>query len=117
MKRERRRWPRLDLELQVIFATPNGDFRGEGTTVDVSAGGARFRTPDREELQPGMDLNVWISGMGWYSGRDLFRRVKVRAEVVRVDSLPEGVRSTTGGEAAIRFQEPPRLEMPGRGIR
>ena len=111
---EKRQWPRLHLKLNVEFiAEAHGSQRliGSGTTDNVSAGGLYFHTADWTELRPGQDLQLHLSGLSGYDSGPLFRSLRGKATVLRVDDL----KSEDGGfgkmGVAVRFDERPRVDV------
>jgi len=107
---ERRKWPRLELRLNVEFSSPQG-VGGSGITDNVSAGGMYFLTGDWQGLSTGQGLVLRLSGMSSYNEGPLFRTLGGKATVLRLD-LPEteGLPFAKAG-VAMRFDERPRVEL------
>ena len=103
------------LKLNVAFAPAGQDesVEGSGVTENVSAGGLYFRTSDWQALEKGGTLVLRVSGLHHYDHGPLTRLVTGRATVVRLDAA-EPVGGAQGGQGvAVRFNEPPRVEVPG----
>jgi hypothetical protein len=92
---EKRQWPRLHLRLNVEFAAEAEEAQrvgGTGTTDNVSAGGLYFHTADWKDLRPGLDLQLHLSGLSGYDAGPLFRSLRGKATILRVD-VPQGQES------------------------
>jgi len=86
---------------------------GSGTTENVSAGGAYFRTSQWEELSPGQGLDFQLSGLTGYNVGPIFRSLRGKGTVLRLDAPePRGTPLGRGG-VAIRFDERPRVDVYG----
>ena len=111
---EKRQWPRLHLKLNVEFSAEASEkqrFSGTGTTDNVSAGGLYFHTADWTDLQPGQDLQLHLSGLSGYDSGPLFRSLRGRATILRVDK-PEDEDDGFGKMGvAVRFDERPRVDV------
>jgi hypothetical protein len=114
---EKRQWPRLHLKLNVEFSAAVGEMGanerpgGTGTTDNVSAGGLYFHTPDWKGLQPGVDLQVHLSGLSGYDAGPLFRSLRGRATILRVDLPKEQNGGFSKAGVAARFDERPRVDV------
>ena len=110
---ERRQWPRLELKLNVEFVARNGKpkLTGSGTTANVSAGGVYFVTPDWEDLSPGQDIRVHLSGLSGYDLGPLFRSLRGKATIVRVEPPEEEEATYARAGVAARFDERPRVDV------
>jgi len=106
---ERRKWPRLELRLNVDFraARPEDQASGTGVTKNVSAGGIYFCTSEWRQLECGTVLEVQISGFGQYDVGPIFRSLEGKAEVLRLDPPAEDEEE---GGVAIRFEESPEFD-------
>ena len=109
---EQRKWPRLPLKLNVEFsALEEPVFQGTGITANVSAGGAYFHTPDWGALKIGRKLDLRLSGFGAYDTGTLFRSLKGKATVLRLD-IPKPTDPTyPRASVAIEFFERPSVEV------
>ena len=114
VQRERRRWPRLQLRLHVNFSVPQAERKaeGEGTTRDVSAGGAYFFTPNWQVLEEGAKVKLRLTGFSQYNAGPLFRTLEGEGTVVRLEPASEVEHKdySTGG-VAIEFDERPEVDM------
>lgn len=110
---ERRESPRLGLRLNVEFLTEAEDRRSHrmGTTSNVSAGGVYFMTDEWQSLKAGQELGIRLSGLSGYGAGPLFRSLRARATVLRVDSPTEPATPITKAGVAIRFNERPCFEV------
>ena len=107
---ERRKWPRLELRLNVDFRSvePEEQASGTGTTKNVSAGGIYFQTPHWQQLETGSIVRVKLSGFGQYDVGPIFRSLEGRAKVLRLDP-PADYEEEKGG-VAVKFQESPQFD-------
>jgi hypothetical protein len=111
---EKRQWPRLHLKLNVEFSAEVSSkqrLSGSGTTENVSAGGLYFHTADWSELQPGQDLQLHLSGLSGYDSGPLFRSLRGKATVLRVDALKDENTGFGKVGVAVRFDERPRVDV------
>lgn len=111
---EKRQWPRLHLKLNVEFIAEAPDdqrFNGSGTTDNVSAGGLYFHTADWTDLRPGQDLQLHLSGLSGYDSGPLFRSLRGKATVLRVDDLKNEDSGFGKMGVALRFDERPRVDV------
>jgi hypothetical protein len=110
---ERRKWPRLDLNLSVEFESkdPASDAGGTGTTQNVSAGGIYFLTPNWRSLEPGTKLQIQLSGLAQLNAGPIFRSLKGEATVLRLE-VPEEEKEESYAKAGVaaRFDERPSIE-------
>jgi hypothetical protein len=108
---ERRRWPRLNLQLGVSFSETDEASQplGMGITANVSAGGAFFLTGDWRELSAGQGVFLRLSGMSRYNDGPLFRTLGGKAHVLRV--APPGAARRDKGGVAVQFDERPQVEL------
>jgi len=111
-ERERRRWPRLELKLNVEFAVRDdqSEAGGQGVTENVSAGGMYFVTPDWQALQVGDDVALRLSGLSSYNEGALFRSLHGQGMILRLDP-PEEKREREEAGVAVEFEEGPRVEL------
>jgi hypothetical protein len=110
---DRRESPRLNLQLNVEFLR-EGESRPTqriGTSGNVSAGGIYFLADEWKDLKVGQELGIRLSGLSGYGSGPLFRSLRARATVLRVEKPKEGAPS--GGKAGIaaRFSERPYFEV------
>lgn len=59
--RERRQHPRKTASLQAAFTSPDGE-AGEGTTLDLSAGGCKFHSLSPLVLHAQIEIQIFIPG-------------------------------------------------------
>lgn len=109
---ERRKWPRLQLKLNVEFVAVDGGHRvtGSGTTANVSAGGVFFQTPDWRGLETGQSVRLHLSGLSGYDLGPLFRSLRGEATILRLE-VPEEEEPYTKAGVAARFDERPRVDV------
>ncbi|RXM21772.1 hypothetical protein EO238_27300, partial [Citrobacter sp. AAK_AS5] len=60
-----------------------------GTTTDVSAGGAFFRTNEWDGVTVGEEVALRLSGLSGYGTGPLFRSLRARAKVLRLEVAEE----------------------------
>lgn len=110
---ERRGSPRLKLNLNVEFSPEGQDAKATrlGITTNVSAGGVYFTTGEWEQLQPGQELGLRLSGLAGYGTGPLFRSLRGRAVVLRLDPPEEGSANYPKAGVAARFKERPAFEV------
>ena len=109
---ERRQWPRLPLKFNVQFFTEEEgqrDGSGTGTTIDVSAGGMYYVTPNWERMSLGQDLRLRLSGLSAHDSGPLFRSLSAKARVVRMVLPEEKDAACVQVGVAVRFHEAPRF--------
>lgn len=110
---EKRKWPRLDLNLNVEFesAEPAREAGGTGTTRNVSAGGVYFVTPNWRILEPGVKVTIQLSGLAQLNAGPIFRSLKGEATILRLDT-PQEANNNSYAKAGVaaRFDERPRVE-------
>ena len=115
MMKDRRQWPRLPLKLNVEFLAQQDrhEASGTGITKDVSAGGLYFMTRDWERLKLGQDLSLRVGGFSTYDSGPLFRSLRGKVSIVRLD-VPEAS-SSPHAEAGVaaQFYQPPRFDSYG----
>lgn len=111
-EKERRRWPRLELKLNVEFVVREDDSEasGQGVTENVSAGGMYFVTPDWQTLDVGDEVALRLSGLSGYNEGALFRSLHGEARILRLDTPGAEPESEPGG-VAVEFEEGPRVEL------
>jgi hypothetical protein len=104
-------YPRVPLALTVHFAAGEDEqeLQGVGTTKNVSAGGAYFLTSEWQSLGVGQDLGLELSGLSIYNHGPLFRELRGRATVLRVDPPDDSRPPYRNAGVAVRFDERPRL--------
>ena len=102
------------MQLHVDFKAPDADRKaqGEGTTRDVSAGGAYFFTPNWQVLEEGAKVEIRLTGFSQYNAGPLFRTLEGEGTVVRLEPSSEvdNEEYSTGG-VAIEFDERPEMDM------
>jgi hypothetical protein len=111
---ERRQWPRLNLKLNVQFAAeaPQEEgVDGTGTTANVSAGGLYFNTANWKGLEPGQNLQLHLSGLSGYDAGPLFRSLRGKATVLRLDIPGNEETAYSRVGVAVRFDERPRVDV------
>ena len=108
---ERRRWPRLNLQLGVAISSADEAPRplGMGVTENVSAGGALFLTGDWRQLSAGQAIFLRLSGMSRYNDGPIFRTLGGKARVLRIAPPGTGQRDKAG--VAVQFDERPQVEL------
>ncbi len=110
---ERRNSPRLNLTLNVEFLREGEETQAchLGTTANVSAGGVYFSTPEYQHVDPGTRIGLRLSGLSGYGTGPLFRSLRARGRVVRVDrpEAAEAVYDKAG--VAVEFVEKPCFEV------
>lgn len=112
---EHRESPRLNLRLNVEFLK-EGDERQVcrvGTTRNVSAGGIYFHTSEWDGISVGEDMAVRLSGLSGYGAGPLFRSLRVRARVLRLDPPDENHVPIEKAGIAAQFVEKPGFEVYG----
>jgi len=110
---DRRESPRLNLALNVAFLTEGQERQATrmGTTANVSAGGVYFSTSEWQGLRPGQEVGLRLSGLSGYGAGPLFRDLRVRADILRVDPPAEQTGPYAKGGVAARFTERPCFEV------
>ncbi len=100
------------MKLNVEFA-PEGEQEPArmGATANVSAGGLYLVTSEWQGLQAGQDLNLRLSGLSGYGAGPLFRVLRSRATVLRVDDPNDEDRAYERKGIALRFSEKPRFDV------
>ena len=109
---ERRKWPRLELKLNVQFSLPaeGAEAAGDGTSQNISADGVYFLTPDWQRLAVGKTLALRLSGFAPINQGPLFRTVGGKATILRLD-VPKPEDSAARAGVAARFRERPKVEL------
>ncbi len=114
-RHEKRQWPRLHLRLNVEFAESEAreaeHVSGTGTTDNVSAGGLYFHTADWKGLRAGLDLQLHLSGLSGYDAGPLFRSLRGKATILRVDVPKDENSGYSRAGVAARFDERPRVDV------
>ena len=111
---EKRQWPRLNLKLNVEFVANAPDEQrvgGTGTTANVSAGGLYLNTTDWRQLSLGQHLQLHLSGLSGYDAGPLFRSLRAKATVLRLDIEENGETAYSKVGVALRFDERPRVDV------
>jgi hypothetical protein len=104
---DRRSCSRLDLKLNVEFLREGEERQATrvGTTDNVSPGGMYFHTGEWGGLRTGDEVDVRLSGLSGYGAGPLFRTLRARAQVLRLNP-PEGAPETMEkAGVAVRFVE------------
>jgi len=111
--KERRESPRLGLRLNVEFLSAPASSRAHrlGTTNNVSSGGVYFTTGEWDGLAAGQELGIRLSGLSGYGAGPLFRSLKARATILRVDPPPKDAGPSARAGVAARFDERPCFEV------
>jgi len=110
----RRMSPRQNLALNVAFLSEDDERQHtrKGTTANVSAGGVYFHTSEWQALEAGKEIGLRLSGLsGLSDGGPLFRDLRVKAIIVRVDAPEKQTTPFTRGGIAARFSEQPCFEV------
>jgi hypothetical protein len=110
-KTERREFERFPMELEVEVSSENktGERFSEKTNlIDLSGGGAKFKTIRAEDYFPGqlLDFTIHLPGTG-----DVKAHMKGGAKVVRiVTTKPSEPKKDLGDEIAVRIDIPLHFE-------
>jgi len=110
---DRRESPRLTLRLNVEFLR-EGESRASqrmGTSSNVSAGGIYFLADEWKDIKVGQELGIRLSGLSGYGNGPLFRSLRARATVLRVEAPKEAAGSFAKAGIAARFSERPYFEV------
>lgn len=110
---EQRTCSRLNLKLNVEFLREGEERQAcrVGTTVNVSPGGVYFHSGEWTDISVGDHMGLRLSGLSGYGAGPLFRSLRARAEVLRVDA-PDGAHARLDkGGVAVRFVEKPCFEV------
>ena len=110
---ERRQSRRLNLRLNVEFLA-EGEERQAcriGTTSNVSPGGVYFVTSEWHRLEVGQVVGLRLSGLSGYGTGPLFRSMRAKATVVRMDLPSEPAVSYAKAGVAASFMERPCFEV------
>ena len=110
---ERRECPRLNLRLNVEFLSEGEDRQAcrMGTTSNVSAGGVYFHTSEWDGVRAGGEVALRLSGLSGYGAGPLFRSLRARATVLRVDPPGEEKGHIEKAGIAAQFSEKPCFEV------
>jgi len=110
---ERRECPRLNLRLNVEFLSEGEDRQAcrMGTTSDVSAGGVYFYTSEWQGMRSGSEVALRLSGLSGYGAGPLFRSLRARATVLRVDPPTDEKAHLEKAGVAAQFSEKPCFEV------
>ena len=110
---ERRESPRLSLALNVAFVPEGQESRATrmGTTSNVSAGGLYFHTSEWANLNEGQELGLRLSGLSGYGAGPLFRDLRVKAVILRLDKPEDDATRFDKAGVAARFSERPCFEV------
>ena len=110
---DRRESPRLNLRLNVEFLGEGESRTAQrmGTSANVSAGGIFFLADEWKDLKVGQELGIRLSGLSGYGAGPLFRSLRARATVLRVDSPNDSGVSYAKAGIAARFSERPYFEV------
>ncbi|MCK4375032.1 MAG: hypothetical protein KAX19_06865 [Candidatus Brocadiae bacterium] len=82
-----------------------------GNTADVSAGGLYFWTPEWEGLGVGQGLTLRLSGLDGLGSGPLFRSLRSKATILRLDPPETDKGRYAKGGIAVRFDERPRFDV------
>ncbi len=109
---ERRESPRLNLRLNVEFLREGESHTAQriGTSGNVSAGGIYFLADEWKDLKVGQELGIRLSGLSGYGTGPLFRSLRSRATVLRVERPKDGGPYAKAGVAA-KFSERPYFKV------
>ena len=110
---DRREAPRLNLRLDVEFLQESEGRTAQrmGTSANVSAGGIYFLADEWKELRVGQELGIRLSGLASYGAGPLFRSLRARATVLRVERPKEADVSSAKAGIAARFSQRPYFEV------
>ncbi len=110
---DRRESPRLNLRLNVEYLQEGESRTAQrmGTLANVSAGGIYFLADEWKDLKVGQELGIRLSGLSGYGAGPLFRSLRARATVLRVDDPKETGGSYGKAGVAARFSERPYFEV------
>jgi len=110
---ERRQSPRLDLKLNVEFLQEGEERQAPrtGTTSNVSAGGVYFHTGEWEGLEVGKELAMRLSGLSGYGAGPLFRSLRAKVRVLRIEVPPKPAERYARAGVAAAFIERPCFEV------
>jgi hypothetical protein len=109
----RRESPRLNLRLNVEFLGEGESRTAQrmGTSANVSAGGIYFLADEWKDLKVGQELGIRLSGLSGYGTGPLFRSLRARATVLRVESPKDDSASYAKAGIAAQFSERPYFEV------
>jgi hypothetical protein len=109
----RRESPRLNLRLNVEFLGEGESRTAQrmGTSANVSAGGIYFLADEWKDLKVGQELGIRLSGLSGYGTGPLFRSLRARATVLRVERPKDDSASCAKAGIAARFSERPYFEV------
>ena len=110
---ERRESPRLNLRLNVEYLREGESRTAQriGTSGNVSAGGIYFLADEWKDLKVGQELGIRLSGLSGYGTGPLFRSLRARATVLRVERPTENSTAYAKAGVAARFSERPYFEV------
>lgn len=110
---DRRESPRLPLRLNVEFLREGESRTAQrmGTSGNVSAGGIYFLADEWKDLKIGQELGIRLSGLSGYGAGPLFRSLRARATVLRVERPKEDGAAYAKAGIAARFSERPYFEV------
>ena len=110
---DRRESPRLNLRLNVEFLGEGESRTAQrmGTSANVSAGGIYFLADEWKDLKVGQDLGIRLSGLSGYGAGPLFRSLRARATVLRVETPKEASTPYAKAGIAAQFSERPYFEV------
>lgn len=110
---ESRERPRLSLKFNVEFLKEGEERQASrlGTTTNISAGGVHFTTTEWEGMNIGDHIEVRLSGLSGYGTGPLFRNLRARAKVLRLDTPEEATGPYGRAAIAVRFSERPCFEV------
>ena len=112
-EQERRESPRLNLTLHVAFLAEGQEQQASriGTTTNVSAGGVYFNTSEWQGIESGQEVGLRLSGLSGYQPGPLFRDLRVKATILRVDAPKQPTTPYAKAGVAARFSERPCFEV------
>ena len=99
---ERRKYQRqqVALPLRVAEEDTPGKTLYQGSTVNVGAGGVYFRTPNWQDLRPGMAVHVTIDVPPDMFQLLPFGGLRGSGKVIRIEDMPAKEDRTDGGVSA-----------------
>jgi hypothetical protein len=109
----RRESPRLNLRLNIEFLGESESRIAQrmGTSANVSAGGIYFLAGEWKDLKVGQELGIRLSGLSGYGTGPLFRSLRARATVLRVESPQDDNAPYAKAGIAAQFSERPYFEV------
>ena len=109
----RRGTSRFKMQLNVQFHGEDhtGHAAHNGTTYDVSAGGAYFHTHHWQHLQRGQQITLRMCGASSHGHGPLLRSFNAQARVIRVEPLSRKAEADGRGGVAVEFNDSPCYQI------